>query len=102
MGGADVAQQERGQKGSSSTSVKEGGHNESAVKGDFDRYHSLLEPHFEMVRKKNHLKCKVCGRNTVWKCRVCDIPLCVFETIPRVWTGGKCMFKYHNAEFFGL
>ena len=61
-----------------------------------------LTAHLGKVQKKsNKMSCEVCGEATYWKCLVCNSAICVTDG-KRKWSGGKCMFTYHNPSFWGL
>ena len=60
-----------------------------------------LQEHFNsVVRTTNSETCEVCGKKTIWRCNLCNKSICTIEK--RKWNGVKCMFTYHNPEFFGL
>jgi hypothetical protein len=60
-----------------------------------------LRQHFlAITNKSNPYKCEVCGESTRWMCTKCEVPLCVYSN--RSWSGCKCVFLYHNEDFFGL
>ncbi len=60
-----------------------------------------LNIHFcNVVKLKNASKCEVCGAKTIWKCTICGKILCIMKR--QTWNGAKCLFAYHNMNFYGL
>jgi len=60
-----------------------------------------LREHFqEMKNMSNPSLCEACGEKTYWVCGKCKVPLCIYSN--RCWNGAKCIFLYHNEDFFGL
>lgn len=62
-----------------------------------------IREHFYSVyqnKGNNRLPCEVCGELTIWRCGFCDKPMCTKRK--KGWNGGKCIFRYHSHEFFGM
>ena len=62
-----------------------------------------LREHFYSVNQdkgNNRKPCEVCGESTIWRCELCNKPLCTKDK--KKWNGAKCIFQYHNHDFFGL
>ncbi len=60
-----------------------------------------LNIHFSNVVKLNNAsKCEVCGAKTIWKCTICGEKMCIMRR--RTWNGAKCLFAYHNINFYSL
>ena len=62
-----------------------------------------IREHFYSVysnKGSNSLPCEVCRENTVWRCELCEKLMCTRKK--KGWNGGKCIFQYHNHDFFGL
>lgn len=62
-----------------------------------------IREHFSSVysdKGNNRKPCEVCGEQTIWRCGLCLTPMCTRQA--KGWNGGKCIFQYHNHDFFGL
>lgn len=62
-----------------------------------------IREHFYSVysnKGSNSTPCEVCGEKTIWRCGLCKKPMCTRRS--KGWNGGKCIFQYHNHDFFGL
>ena len=62
----------------------------------------LREHFYSVVQNKgnNRQPCEVCGEQTIWRCTLCEKPMCTKSK--KAWNGAKCIFQYHNHTFFGL
>jgi hypothetical protein len=61
-----------------------------------------LNIHFcNVVKLNNASKCEVvCGAKTIQKCTICGKKNCIMKRW--TWNGAKCLFAYHNINFYGL
>ena len=62
-----------------------------------------LREHFYSVEQNkgnNRQPCEVCGEPTIWRCNLCKKAMCTKSK--KAWNGAKCIFQYHNHDFFGL
>ena len=62
-----------------------------------------IREHFYSVtadKGNNSIHCEVCGIKTIWRCGLCKKAMCTRKK--KGWNGGKCIFQYHNHDFFGL
>ena len=63
-----------------------------------------IREHFYSVysdtKGNNRQPCEVCREKTIWRCGLCKKPMCTRRR--KGWNGVKCIFQYHNHDFFAL